>query len=287
MTLEVAGMSAVGLAALAAGLVLARPRFQAASGAGRILVLGPIAEAIALAAFATEHFTAARDLEPLVPHWLPWHLFWVYFVGVCLLAAAVSFLSWRCVRWSAALLALLFFIIVATLDLPSLPAQIHQRFFWILTLRETCFASGALVLSGSTCPPASPARAALVRIGRAIVALVMIFYAIQHFLHPHHVPGVPLEKLTPAWVPAPVLLAWLVGLTLLLGGLGLLLRPTVRLAAAAAGTVLLLVTVFFYVPILVSEFHSAPVEGLNYVYDTLLFAATVLLAGFAPDRPVV
>jgi len=29
----------------------------------------------------------------------------------------------------------------------------------------------------------------------------------------------------------------------------------------------------------VAEFHSNPVEGLNYVGDTLLYAGTVLLAG--------
>jgi hypothetical protein len=48
--------------------------------------------------------------------------------------------------------------------------------------------------------------------------------------------------------------------------------------------VLLLVTFFFYVPILVAELHTPlAVEGLNYVFDTMLFAATVLLAGLPAD----
>jgi hypothetical protein len=34
------------------------------------------------------------------------------------------------------------------------------------------------------------------------------------------------------------------------------------------------------------EIHfSLAVEGINYVADTLLFAATALLAGFGADRP--
>ena len=37
----------------------------------------------------------------------------------------------------------------------------------------------------------------------AIVALTMIFYGAQHFLFPRFVPGVPLEKPMPAWMPAP------------------------------------------------------------------------------------
>lgn len=285
MTLEVGGMMGAGLAALAAGLFPGLPRARAACGAGRIMALGPTFEATALAMFAAEHFTAARDLMGLVPRWLPGPLFWTYFVGACLLAAAISFILRRCVRWSAALLALLFLIIVATIDLPNLPTQAHDRFFWILTVRETCFASGAMVLAGSMWPRERWAGIALARIGRVTVAVVMIFYAVQHFLFPLHVPGVPLEKLTPAWVPAPALLGYLVGAVLLLGGIGLLVRPAVQAAAAGAGTVLLLLTAIYYVPILVLEFHSArAVEGLNYVGDTLLFASTVLLAGWGVDR---
>jgi uncharacterized membrane protein len=279
MTIEVGGMFASGVAALTAGVALTRPRFLASSGADRILVLGPLCEAVALAMFSAEHFTAAHDLAPLVPGWLPAHLFWVYFFGTALLAAAVSFIVWRWVRWSAALLALFFLIVVATLDLPNLAAGFHQRFFWILTVRDMSFAGGAMVLSGSVWPRGRAAGTALTRVGRGIVAAVMIFYATQHFLYPRHVPGVPLEKLTPTWMPAPVVLAWLVGMALLLGGIGLFLRPANRIAAAGAGSVLLLVTVFFYGTNLVAEFHTNPVEGLNYFGDTLLFTGTVLLAG--------
>jgi hypothetical protein len=52
--------------------------------------------------------------------------------------------------------------------------------------------------------------------------------------------------------------------------------------------VLVLLTVFFYVPILVTEIHSPlAVEGVNYVGDTLLFAATALLAGFDSKLPAL
>src|ERR1700679_1024374 len=127
MSVESWGMIGAGSAVLVAGLFLVRPRFVAASGAGRVLVLGPVFEAVALAIFAAEHFLAARDLSGGVPRWLPGALFWTYLVGVALLAAAVSFIAWRYVRWSASLLALLFLIIVVTIDLPILPQHIHER----------------------------------------------------------------------------------------------------------------------------------------------------------------
>ena len=285
MSMEAWGMIGAGIVALAAGLFFVRPRLAAASGAGRILVLGPIFEAVALAIFAAEHFLAARDLSGIVPRWLPGALFWTYFVGVALLAAAISFIVGRYVRWSAALLALLFLIIVATIDVPNLPEHLHERLFWTLTVRETSFAAGAMVLAGSLWPRGLAARA-LLTLGRFVVAFTFIFYAVEHFLFPRFVPGVPLEKMTPAWVPAPALLAYVVGATLLAAGIGLMFNRTRRIAAATAGTMLLLLTIFFYVPILITEIRSPlAVEGVNYVGDTLLFAATALLAGYDEDEP--
>ena len=76
MTIEVWGMMGTGLAVLVAGLALVRGRFAAASGAGKVLVLGPVFYAVALAEFAAEHFTAAHDLMGIVPKWLPGPLFW-------------------------------------------------------------------------------------------------------------------------------------------------------------------------------------------------------------------
>jgi uncharacterized membrane protein len=284
MSVETWGMIGAGTTVLVAGLFLVRARFTAASGVGRVLVLGPVFEAVALAIFAAEHFLAARDLSGIVPRWLPGPLFWTYLVGAALLAAAISFIAWRCVRWSASLLALLFLIIVATIDLPNLPQHIHERLFWTLTVRETAFAAGAMVLAGSLWPRGRSTGPALVMAGRFIVACTFLFYAIEHFLFPRFVPGVPLAKMTPAWIPAPVLLAYFVGATLFAAGVGLMIRRTCRAAAAIAGMVLLLLTIFFYVPILATEIRTPlAVEGVNYVGDTLLFAATALLAGFGAD----
>lgn len=296
MTAEVWGMLVLGTAALLAGLALVRTRVQAAEGVDRVLVLGPVFVATSLAIFSAEHFVAARDLMQIVPKWLPGPLFWTYLVGVALLAAAVSFIAWRCVRWSATLLALLFFIIVATVDLPNISQGFHDRLFWTLTVRETCFASGAMVLAGSLWPRVSAAGRALMIVGRAIVAAVMIFYGIEHFFYPRNVPGVPLEMMTPAWMPAPVVIAYFVGIVLVVAGVGLFIPRTARIAAAGCGIVLLLLTVFFYGSILVADFHAIAthahgaddadlaVLGINYVGDTLLFAATVLLAGFGAAR---
>jgi uncharacterized membrane protein len=284
MDLEKYGMIVAGVAALLVGLLLVRVRFLATSRADRVVVLGPVFVAVALAVFAAEHFLAAEDLVSIVPNWLPAPLFWTYLVGAAWLAAAISFIAWRQVRLSAALTALLFLIIVATIDLPKMGAQAGDRIFWTLVARECAFGGGAMVLAGSQWPQRTAASSVLIRLGRGIVAITMIFYGIEHFFFPLNVTGVPLEKLTPAWVPFPVLFAYLVGSILLVTGIGLFIRAKIRLAAATAGVMLALLTLFFYVPISVLEINTdLAVEGLNYVFDTLLFTGTVLLAGFGPD----
>lgn len=281
MSVEVGAMVVVGVAVLVAGLILARGRYRSVAGAEKILVLGPVFEAVALAIFATEHFTAARVLSMIVPRWLPYPLFWTYFFGVALMAAAISFILWRWVRWSGVLLALFFVLVVATVDVPNLPKHLHERLFWTLFVRETAFACGAMVLAGSVWPHGGRAGAALIRVGRTILAPIFVFYAIEHFLFPRFVPGVPLEKLIPEGFPAPVLLSYFVGITLLVAGVGLVIPRIVGVASAASGSVLLLLTAFFYLPIFVMEVHTPmAIEGINYVGDTLLFAATAMLAGF-------
>ena len=120
-------------------------------------------------------------------------------------------------------------LVVITIDLPGLPKNMHDRFFWILTVRETCFAGGAMVLAGHCMERtrfAQIAKAVLVRLGRFIVAATMIFYGIEHFLHPWNVPGVPLEKMTPAWIPGAVVIAYFVGVVLLVFGAGRAGRPS-------------------------------------------------------------
>ncbi len=125
---------------------------------------------------------------------------------------------------------------------------------------------------------------ALARVGRIIVGATMVFYGIEHFFFPHNVPGVPLEKMTPAWIHGAVGIASFVGVALLVCGAWILLGRRLRVAAAFAGAVLVLLVAFFYVPIFLTETHTPlALEGMNYVGDTLLFAATVLLAGWGAE----
>ncbi|HXJ15062.1 MAG TPA: hypothetical protein VNH19_22545, partial [Candidatus Limnocylindrales bacterium] len=73
----------VGGVVLAIGLVaiFLRGGWQKARGLDKLILFGPLFYAAPLAAFGTEHFTLTAAIASIVPQWIPWHLFWAYFVG--------------------------------------------------------------------------------------------------------------------------------------------------------------------------------------------------------------
>jgi uncharacterized membrane protein len=279
-----------GVVVLVVGFVAAKRDLQAAVGLGKLVALGRVLFAAPLAAFGTEHLVLGRVIIGAVPVWMPVRLFWVYFVGIALIAAALSLAVGIRVRLTATLLAIMFFLFVGMIHVPNAVAQGHARIIWDVALRDLSFGAGALALAGYL---ASGSREkgenALVWVGRVVVSVVLMVYGVELILFPQFAPGVPLGKLTPSWVPGPHVWALLTGLVCIGGGFAILTRRYCRDGATAVGLVMTLLTLFLYLPILLmASGVPAVLEGLNYVWDTLLFAGTALLvAGGAPRRDLV
>lgn len=68
--------------------------------------LARVLYALALIAFGFSHFAYLNLTLPLIPAWLPAHLFWAYFTGSAYLAAAVAILAGVFARLATALSAL-------------------------------------------------------------------------------------------------------------------------------------------------------------------------------------
>lgn len=266
--------SVLGLSTFTAGLYAYRGDLHAPAAAGpsRLLALAPVFIASALATFAGEHFTQAREFSELVPTWLPLRVLVTYLVGVCLLAAALSFVARRYMRWSASMLALLFALFVLLLYLPSAFAHPGVRIAWIFPFREGTFAVGAF------CVFLSEARRAR-RSGGSALALrlwaagVAVFFGLQNILYPQFAPGVPSQEPTSAWVPVPHVVAYLTGASLVAMGVAILARRTTVAAIAAVGVLMTALTIGLFVPdLFLAEGVPQRVLAINFVADTLLFA---------------
>jgi uncharacterized membrane protein YphA (DoxX/SURF4 family) len=271
-----------GLVFLVMGLISVRGEFVAAAGIEKIIVLGRVFVASALACFGAEHMVNIGPFSPMVPRWIPFHPFWVVFVGLALLAAGLS-LAWnRYTRLSSTLTAVMLLIFVLTIHIPGSAADPHNRFGWTVVLRETSFAGGLLAFAGAHAPRRRP----LMTIGRLVTAVAFVFFSIMHVLHPQNAPGVPLPKLSPPWIFWPHVWATITALFLLTAGVLVLVDRYARAAAAWLGLWMLLLTLVVYVPLFIPANDGRQlIEAVNYVWDTLLFCGTILMLASAMPKP--
>jgi len=283
---EVIWSYSFGGVALAIGLVTIfyRRDWPNARGFDKLILFGPLFYAAPLAAFGTEHFTLTAGMAPMVPRWIPWHLFWVYLVGACFIAAALSLVTRIQTRLAASLLALTFFLFVVLMDIPGWARHPRDRFGLALVLRELAFSAGPLALAATfTHEWRKRGTHILAAIARYFMTVTILFYSFEQFIHADHVPGVPLERLTPQYIYGHAIWTYLAALAYAITGIMLLLGKKTRVAAASAGLTVLLVELVVYVPIAVVD--RARLDGLNYMGDTLMFCGTVLLlAGAMPPE---
>jgi uncharacterized membrane protein len=282
-------MCSAGVTLFLIGVWAAKNDIAEARGLDKIVALANLCFAVPLAVFGTLHLFGPDFVKDLVPRYMPGRMFWVYFVGCALIAASLSIATKIGVRWSGLLVGIMMFMFVAMLYLPSGLRHLHARITWTIVFREMSFGGGGWILAAIAKDGwRGKARSTLITVGRIVIALAAIFFGIQHFLHPLGLPGVPLQKEMPLWVPARVLIDYVTGAALLVVGGSVLLNRKTRTVAACIGGWLLLMVLVIYGPVLVAALSQpgieVKVEGINYFADTLLFAGVILALASATPR---
>lgn len=253
--------------------------FVRAVGIEKAVTLSNLCYALPLAVFGAEHFLDYKNIMQIVPRYMPFPLFWTFFVGLALIAAALSIAARVQVRWSGLLFGIMMFSFDAMLTVPALLGKPHDRFSWIFLFRESQFGAGAWCLAAAAMQMGQ-ARKMLTAVSRIIIGVGATFYGVEHFLNRLNVPGVPLEKIMPTWIPARPLISYLTGAILALAGAAILFTKKRRTAAAYAGAWILFIVLVIYGPIMIAALmdprDTVQVEGLNYFFDTLLYAGAIL-----------
>jgi putative oxidoreductase len=107
---------------------------------------GSILYALAVFAFGVEHFIYATPTARLIPAWIPWHLFWVYFVGVAFFASAISIIINKKARLACIMLGCMLILFIILIHVPSVyrdPGNLTNAF------NDIGLASGAIILGGT------------------------------------------------------------------------------------------------------------------------------------------
>ncbi len=290
-----------GGAILIIGVVMARQYLVGQSrGLEKIIFLGPLLLAIPMAIFGGDHFMAAPFVAKAVPSWIPGHLFWAYFVGAALIAAALSLATKIQPRLSASLLGIMIFIFVLTIHIPSCFATPYDKTRLTIVLRDSTLAAGALAFAASQCEGSQVGRtlgwfqslgiqsfgSRLIVAARFLFATTIAVFGIDQYLNPTFVPGIPQEGpafiTMPDWIPGHVFWAYLTGTIFVVCAIGLTTRKYARSAATVLGLTVLVLALFIYLPITIAK-PSDIANGLNYLAIHLALAGVaLLLAGSLP-----
>ena len=283
----VVAMCSAGIVFLAIGVLAAKNEIAEARGLDRIVALAGVCVAVPLAVFGALHLFGPRFVVNLVPPYMPWPAFWTYLVGCALIAAASSIALGIGVRWSGLLFGIMMFLFVAMIHFPGAFRQPHDRIIRTIVFREMSFGGAGWLLAGVAMGGRRGSNV-LVGVGYVLVTVALIVFGVEHFLHPTGLPGVPLVKQMPNWVPLRPLVDYVTGAALLAAAAGVLLPGRGRAVTAAVGAWLLLLLLVIYGPVLVSALGDprTPIqlEGVNYFADTLLFTGAVLSLARAARR---
>ena len=277
------------IALLLIGGVCARRPVAEARGLDKLVALSNVFFAMPLAVFGAEHLAGDAGIASIVPAYMPFLMFWVYFVGVALVAAALSIATRIQVQWSGLLFGVMMFLFVAMLHFPGALSEPGNRFGWVIVFREMSFGAGGWALAGGAMAAGRVrTKNVLIIVSRVLIGLAAVFFALQHFLHPTNAPGVPLQKVMPEWIPGRVIVGYLTGAIELVCGAAIVIGKKTRTMATYLGAWIVVLVVVIYGPILIDSTRdpntAGQVVGINYFTDTLLFAGAILALAGATAR---
>ena len=253
----------------------------------KIILCGPVFIAAPMAVFGLDHYFFPAGVSGIIPPWIPFHMFWVYFVGTCLILGGISIAIQKYAALAAGLFGIMLLCFEATMNIPGVVKQSHILIIWTLCVREFSFSLGALSFAAMhTQSWRTKGKHSVITVARIVLGIALAFFGVVYFLHPELLPGVPLQQLTPNFIPAPSLWGYLTGVIYVVGGVCLLINLKPRLAATWVGLFVLLGVIFLSMPYMF-QYLTDINRGLNVPADNLMFCGALLcLAGSLREKSV-
>lgn len=115
----------------------------------KLLLAARIGLACLLVVVGVQHFLYAQFVATLIQSWMPWHLFWAYFIGVAFFATALALVTGVFVRIATVMQGLMFFLFVFSLHIPRVVAMSHNANEWTSLFVAAAMCGTAWILAGS------------------------------------------------------------------------------------------------------------------------------------------
>jgi len=115
----------------------------------KVVRAGQIFFSITLIIFGIQHFMYAEFIATLIPGWIPFHIFWAYFVGVVFFSVAASIIFKRKTQLALTLLAAMFLFWVVFLHIPRVIDKPDNMDGWTSAAVALAMCAGSLVVARS------------------------------------------------------------------------------------------------------------------------------------------
>ena len=207
--------------------------------------------ALALIAFGAASFVVRDFVAGRAPAWpSSAGVVWAYFTGTLFVVAGLRIVLGRRPAFGAIAAAVLIFGWAFLRQLPVAFADQQLGGAWTSLGKALALSGGALGVAASIIWSSASASTQELRhaatmnlVGRCSLGAFLVLAGVQHFLFTPFV-----MTLVPTWIPGAMFWAYFAAVALLAGGVGLILPPTSRLAAALVGAMIFIWLLVLHIP---------------------------------------
>ena len=114
----------------------------------RMTTIGRILFALPFAIFGINHFLMTDYYVGLLTSFIPLGAYTIILTGIMLIAASISIMLKKLVKFSTILLAILLFIFIATIHIPHLINDSDKAISLIALLKDISLMGGSLMIAG-------------------------------------------------------------------------------------------------------------------------------------------
>jgi uncharacterized membrane protein len=114
----------------------------------KITTLGRILFAIPFALFGINHFLMTDYYLGVLTSFVPLGAYTIILTGIMLIAASISIITKKFVRFSTIMLAILLFIFIVTIHIPHLFTDADKTITIIALLKDISLLGGSLMIAG-------------------------------------------------------------------------------------------------------------------------------------------
>jgi len=244
-----------------------------------LLPVGRAFYAVGLIGIGVQHFIFANFIPVVValwPAWMPGRQLPAYLVGIALIVAGVAMLFNIEGKGVALLTGAAFLMLVLVAHIPGqlmgYPAHLGS---WTNAFKALTLAGGAWIVSRSFEERAIEDRgtsAWMLPVGRFFFAITLVAFGIDHFLYPAFV-----AALIPAWIPAHLFWTYFAGVALIAGGLGMMVKPTARLASLLVGVMIFLWLIMLHIPRAIADPRGGLGNEWTSIFEALAFSGMAFM----------